>query len=163
MILNNSVIKSLKAGLLVLKSGLHHYSCVLYIVFTLTKQIICWAKADLTILSLWSCKMNKKENGEKQKKFLVFSSSNSSRGPQSFPRWVQTWKCCFEQRECSWSFNAYHPAIYLEDTQKNIELNLNMFTRTTSLRMMGNVTEYLATGLSCQGLQSAFEVQTLSL
>lgn len=39
MILNNSIIKSLKAGLLVLKSGLHHYSCVLYIVFTLTKQI----------------------------------------------------------------------------------------------------------------------------
>lgn len=39
MILNNSTIKSLKAGLLILESGLHHYSCVLHIVFMLTKQI----------------------------------------------------------------------------------------------------------------------------
>lgn len=39
MILNNSTIKSLKAGLQILESGLHHYSCVLHIMFMLTKQI----------------------------------------------------------------------------------------------------------------------------
>lgn len=163
--LNHSIVKSLKAGLPIMKSSFYCYSCVLHIVFMLTEQnnLLVGGRQIPTFFLPGHVKWVRRKNWEKQKKsFVLAAAGHLLVFPGGYKQLSRVENVALSQGNVV----CVSMPIILAYAEKAVSKMLDwtqICSEELALVWRDRWRNYLTCALSFDGLQSAFATHTYSL